>query len=755
MPLLLLSLTFLWLLVYLLARWLDRRRGSQWRLDVASAGVLALACLGFTWRLWFDGAFMPADGGDLVSFLLPTYRFAAESLRAGQFPLWNPHLYSGAPHVADSQAGFLYPPNLALFLLRPDFGVKALEALSTLHLWWAGLGMYVFVRILRWGEDGAEQAGRLAALGAGIAFAFSDSLWIHFGNLNYIAVASWLPWVMTCFVQALDRGRGEGQRSEISDQTAVGNNAQDLSSIVHRSSRSNLGWAALGGLLLGVGTLAGHVQASLFIGMTIVLYGLFWLAAEWRVSSPRAAMLRLVTNILVLAGVAILVAAPVLLPSLQLAPYLDRAAWRYQETVGYSFSPAQWIGLVIPGFFGRGPQLHWGLWPRVEMGYIGILPLALAALAILARRDRTTWTLLGVSGVAFVLSLGIYSVPHGWLTLLPGFDLLRAPARLTLVMDFGLAALAGIGLQVLISHRRVRGDGATWMVNHDKALTRLSDGLGWGSKAMLLVAVPLTFAALLLTQNQDPTLYLRVSVAAIAIFMFVALLLASWALVAARRAGWARPVTIGVLAVLLIYLDLASTGAYNDLSYDNPAQGYEHPEIIGFLAQQEQPVRIDARTGIDALWQPDTRAASRAGRRLGRGQSLAVGSLSALLGGDGQPLDAALRLPQRRVPDWQEGCRAGLEQVRTGLRRRPGIEYLPQHRTRCRVRRSSTMHSLSGETPRRRPGQPYKALGFDPAQQVVIEAGDAGLPAVSPTCNRSMETVRWLERSRQRSWRWR
>ena len=33
------------------------------------------------------------------------------------------------------------------------------------------------------------------------------------------------------------------------------------------------------------------------------------------------------------------------------------------------------------------------------------------------------------------------------------------------------------------------------MVNHDKALTGLSDGLGWGSVAMLLVAVPLTFAA--------------------------------------------------------------------------------------------------------------------------------------------------------------------------------------------------------------------------------------------------------------------
>ena len=584
-------LILLWLFLYLLARWRDKRRGSQWRLDVAAAGVLALAAVGITWRLWFDGAYMPADGGDLVSFLLPTYRFAAESLRAGQWPLWNPHLYGGAPHVADSQAGFLYPPNLALFMLRPDFGVKALEALSTLHLWWAGLGMYVFVRSLRWGEEGAEQAGRLAALGAGIAFAFSDSLWIHFGNLNYIAVASWLPWVMVCFVRALGEGKEGNKETREKNQTD------------HRSPITDyrfLAWATLGGLLLGVGTLAGHVQASLFIGMTVVLYGLFWLVFELQVSSTAAALLRLVASVGVLAGVAILVAAPVLVPSLQLAPYLDRAAWHYQETVGYSLSPAQWIGLAIPGFFGRGPQLHWGLWPRVEVGYIGVLPLALAALAILARRDRTTWSLLGVSGVAFVLSLGIYSVPHGWLTLLPGFDLLRAPARLTLVMDFGLAALAGIGLQVLVSQIGA-GDGGTW-----KALTKLSDGLGWASKAMLLVAVPLTFAALLLTQNQDPTLYSRVSVAAIAIFLFVALLLASWALIGARRAGWARPVTIGVLAVLLIYLDLASTGAYNDLSYENPAQSYEHPEIVGFLAQQERPVRIDARTGIDALWQPDT-----------------------------------------------------------------------------------------------------------------------------------------------------
>ena len=143
----------LWLLVYVLASRRDRRRGSEWRKDAIAAGLLGLACVGYFWRILFGDSFMPADGGDLVSFLLPTYRFAAESLRAGEWPLWNPHLYGGAPHVADIQAGFLYPVNLLLFLFFPNFGVQAMEGLSALHWWWAGLGMFVFVRSLRWGQE--------------------------------------------------------------------------------------------------------------------------------------------------------------------------------------------------------------------------------------------------------------------------------------------------------------------------------------------------------------------------------------------------------------------------------------------------------------------------------------------------------------------------------------------------------------------------------------------------------------------------
>ena len=91
-------------------------------LEFGAAAALLAATLGFFWRILFTpDAWKPAGGGDLASFLFPIYRYAAASLRAGDLPLWNPHLYGGAPFLADMQTGLFYPLNLLLFLLVPSF----------------------------------------------------------------------------------------------------------------------------------------------------------------------------------------------------------------------------------------------------------------------------------------------------------------------------------------------------------------------------------------------------------------------------------------------------------------------------------------------------------------------------------------------------------------------------------------------------------------------------------------------------------
>lgn len=550
----LIALLVLWFALYGIARAWQRRGRQMWLhpQDVIGGGLLALAVVGFFWRLVAGDAHMPADGGDMASFLLPLYRFAQANLRRGILPLWNPYLYGGAPFIGESQAGLFYPVNWAVWLLGPPISYRSLETLSLFHIWWAGLGTYLFLR---------DHRGHVASLAGAVAFMFSDLFIIHFGNLNLIAVAAWLPWVFWAYGRALAR----------------------------REAR----WAIAAGVLLGIGTLAGHLQMTLFIGLALAIYTLLttWLVNRSLITYHDLAFL------LLAAVVAMGLAAVVLLPAVEMTRHTARAAWDYGQTVGFSLSPAQWIGLLIPAFFGRGPQFHWGLWPRVEVGYIGILPLILAALALTMRREKHDWMLAGLAAVGMLFALGVYSLPHGWLTaLVPGLGQLRAPARFIFVFDFAVAALAASGLDALLGEwdaEARRGFDLTW-----RNLKRVAF-LAWG------IAVPLAYLALLLTQDRDSAMFTRLSVTLISVVFFAAFLALSLLLLAARRLNWARMETLGALAIALIFIDLGSSGAYNDLSHEDPARGFaEHGALVTFLQSQPGPFRIDTRTDIDRLWQP-------------------------------------------------------------------------------------------------------------------------------------------------------
>jgi hypothetical protein len=542
----------LWLALYGMARAGQRRGQQRWLhpQDVVAGGLLGLAAVGFFWRLVAGDAYMPADGGDMASFLLPLHRFAQANLLRGVLPLWNPYLYGGAPFIGESQAGLFYPVNWVVWLLGPTISYRSLEMLSIFHIWWAGMGTYFFLR---------GRVGRVASLTGAVAFMFSDLFIVHFGNLNLIAVASWLPWVFWAYARALARGERH--------------------------------WAIAAGALLGIGTLAGHLQMTLFIGLALALYTLLhtWLAGR-----------SIVTDLAFLAVVAVValgLAAVILVPAVEMAGHTGRAVWDYGQTVGFSLSPAQWIGLLVPAFFGRGPQFHWGLWPRVEVGYIGILPLILAALALTMRREKQDWMLAGLAAAAMLFALGVYSLPHGWLTaLVPGLGQLRAPARFIFVFDFAVAALAASGLDALLGKWDADarcGFDLAW-----RNLKRVAF-LAWG------IAVPLAYMAVLLGQDRDAAIFAHLSVTLISVIFFATFLALGLLLLAARRLGWARTETLGALAVALIFIDLGSSGAYNDLGRDDPARGFsEHGALITFLRSQPGPFRIDTRTDIDRLWQP-------------------------------------------------------------------------------------------------------------------------------------------------------
>ncbi|MEK7788145.1 MAG: hypothetical protein AAB658_22290, partial [Chloroflexota bacterium] len=369
------------------------------RLDFFALCLLLLAALAFVWPLFAPGWIIPQGGGDLVSFLWPTYRYAAGHLNPQSLftdyrsLLWNPTLYSGAPFAADNQTGLFYPPNFLLFLLFPDLPYTAMEALVAFHLFLAGAGMYLFMKF---------EMKRLVIsnweLGIGlfpaIAFMASDVFITHLGNLNIVAVSAYLPLIFLCLRQSLD---------------------------VSRLTFDAIRWSILAGLLFGLATLAGHAQMTFILALACALYGLYELILQrhWRVIALGALS----------ALIAFGLAAVALLPALEMLRYTARAALSYAEASRWSLPPLGLAGAISPLVFGRGARDFWPPWDRVEFGYMGLTTLVAAT----QLRRLKTWPfgiwLLGFGIFSLFIAFGKYTPVHYALyKLVPGFSSIRVPA---------------------------------------------------------------------------------------------------------------------------------------------------------------------------------------------------------------------------------------------------------------------------------------------------------------------------------------
>ena len=532
--------------------------------------TLALLTAAFFWQILFTpNAWMPAGGGDLVPFLYPNYHFAAQYLRQGIIPLWNPHLYSGIPFAADPQSGLFYPINLIVFLLTPELMVKTLESLAVFHFWLAGFGMYLYLQH-------SPLARRLAihptaAMAGAIAFEFSDLFIFHFGNLNMIAVAAWLPLVMLSFQKGVLE-----QRS---------------------------GWAATSGALLAVATLAGHIQITLFILLALALYA-FWqmfFRDGWQFITTRKLLsvnfFKPLQYLLLTLLITIGLSALWLIPTLEMSQHTLRAGLSYGEAAAFSLNPAQLIGLLIPNYFGRDPALHWGPWDRVEAGYLGILPLLLAMVAVVLQKDGQTRFLAVLAMTGFLLALGRYSILHGWLSLSPGFGQFRAPARYILLLDFALAGLAGVGLHRLMN---------PLSESEQNVFSTTLKTLTWVLGGLTVISLPLAYYALLVMQDRNEEIFRRAQAAVSGVTTFAILVTTGLVLLHLARRNLLKGKALGIGAVVVIVLDLFSLGANVDLGYTDPTTGFDHPDAIQYLQAEAGINRVEVTTDIWHMWQPDT-----------------------------------------------------------------------------------------------------------------------------------------------------
>jgi hypothetical protein len=313
--------------------------------------------------------------------------------------LWNPHAYAAAPLLGNAQFAVLSPfTALAYFLpIHAALGIKAILKSIT-----AGLSMYWMLRVL------ALQP--LAALAGALAFMFNGFLtvWLGWPQTN---VGVWLPLLV---------GLTERLR-----QTRAWRYA---------------GWLAL---VTGIQFLGGHPETSFHILIVIVCYALY------RAGGP--AFGRFLIQFTVGGSLGALLAAVQLLPFLHYFSHSAVFFHRREMHIVNALPTRAMIALLIPNHFGNPrTQNFWGPWNYNEIsGSVGVLPWVLAPCALLGGWSRTgTKCFLGA---AIFTGLVVYDLgPFPWaLSKLPLFSM-ALNERLILILAFSLAALCGIGMEILI-----------------------------------------------------------------------------------------------------------------------------------------------------------------------------------------------------------------------------------------------------------------------------------------------------------------
>jgi hypothetical protein len=357
---------------------------------------------------------------DIQLVQYPGRVFLANALKGGQLPFWNPYIFMGFPLLAEPEIGPLYPFNLLFALPIPHYYVLTL--FLVLHFSLAAVFAYLLARSLA-----VSCAGSFVS---GLAFAFGGFLGAQLNNMNILTGSVWLPLILCLFSLALRK-------------------------------RSYL-FAAGAGVALAAQILTAHPQILLYTLIVLGTYTLYSLVTLPRADARQIRTVSLLSVTAVAVGLGL--AAVQLLPTFQLQQYSALSeSPGYDFVTAYSLPKYRLLSFVFPGFLGT-PVTGYRGEPFFEEhhGYIGILPLILAAWAWSKRRDPQVRFFGILALLSIVLALGNETPLYHLLAHVPVYNYFRIPARWLLVLSLSLAVLAGYGFDAVVE-RRERGLPSRWV----------------------------------------------------------------------------------------------------------------------------------------------------------------------------------------------------------------------------------------------------------------------------------------------------
>jgi hypothetical protein len=505
----------------------------MYRLVKVTGSLCALILLVYCFRAVLFGGEQFAYR-DAAHFYYPLYLRIQQEWAAGRWPLWDPWQNAGTPLLGMPMSAVLYPGKVLYAILSYPWATR-LYTLAHVGLAWAGM----FALARAWGQS--STAAGIAAL----AYAFGAPVLFQYCNIIYLVGAAWVPWGFLSLEHLLHRTQRRGLLglAAVLALQVLGGDPEAAYLVVACGGGYALVLAARGAewprrvwRTLGKPWLA----ALLVIAWTAVVAGAAYtapraMAPSWlppwqllvalfcgttgawillrRWSQVRdSGLLRMLAALTGACGLAILLAAVQLLPTLEFISRSHRAAGGVTMDIYYfSVEPWRLAELVWPSTFGitgAQNQSYFQALPRIGNHalwtpslYLGGLTLILA-LGSTGMRDGPPWQtwLRAILVLGLLASFGRFVGPLWWLrwirgvpellgpadpsgfelrsdgflvdgsgspygllaTVLPGFGLFRYPGKLLTFVALAIAGLAGLGWDLVAAGQTRRP--ARWCI---------------------------------------------------------------------------------------------------------------------------------------------------------------------------------------------------------------------------------------------------------------------------------------------------
>ncbi len=336
---------------------------------------------------------------DFLAQNLPNRYYADKEIREGFVPLWNPHMFGGAPFQADIQTGVFYPLNLVLSLFPKKEIVEFYELYQSqviFHFILASWFTFVFLRKLN--------LDFVSSLLGGAVYAFGGFFFSHAHHSNMVHSGIWLPAVFYCCLRGFE---------------------------------DNSRWIWGCPIILAISLFGGHPQMTLFISYA---FSLFYIYLAW--GKPDLIIFYLLRFLGIIISFFLLSAVQIL-PTAEFLSQTARSSMDFSGAVTDSLPISALWSFLLPDW----NTAIYESWQRWEFrNYLGVGTIFLAIYGVLNGPKSIGRFFCGVGILALLLSFGentpLYKLFYDFA---PGFSFFRVPARFLMVLTFCIAVLAAFG----------------------------------------------------------------------------------------------------------------------------------------------------------------------------------------------------------------------------------------------------------------------------------------------------------------------